>query len=219
VLSPAGRGACSFNACAASSSPAPCSAAPVGSAAGRTTLAVAPVVAACRGSPAAPSRANARRSTPGPQISRLTGNAKAPSLFRDLAYGLDAVAFAEDRLGFAPDPWQSSLLRSQSRQVILNCCRQSGKSTVSAIVALHTALFEPGALLISPSQRQSRELFAKVMEFLRLLEPVEELREDNKLSAMLANRSRLVSLPGDPPNDLAVARRTDTGFEHEFAGA
>lgn len=122
-----------------------------------------------------------------------------PNLFKDLAHGLDAAAFAQDRLGFFADPWQRDLLRSPARQVILNCCRQSGKSTVSAIIALHTALFEPGALvlLISPSQRQSRELFAKVIEFIRLLEPVEELVEDNRLSAQLANRSRLVSLPGD----------------------
>jgi hypothetical protein len=36
------------------------------------------------------------------------------------------------------------------------------------------------------------------MDFLRRLEPVEQLEEDNKLSATLANRSRIVSLPGDP---------------------
>src|SRR5262249_44841310 len=52
--------------------------------------------------------------------------------------------------------------------------------------------------LVSPSQRQSPELFAKVIDFLRVLEPVEQLDEDNKLSATLRNRSRIVSLPGDP---------------------
>ena len=36
------------------------------------------------------------------------------------------------------------------------------------------------------------------MDFLRSLEHVEQLEEDNKLSATLANRSRIVSLPGDP---------------------
>lgn len=124
----------------------------------------------------------------------------SPNLFRDLAHGLDAVAFAQDRLGFHPDPWQAQLLRSTALQIALNVCRQGGKSTTVAAVALHTALYQPGALilLVSPSQRQSRELFAKVMEFLRSLEPVEQLDEDNKLSATLANRSRIVSLPGDP---------------------
>jgi len=121
------------------------------------------------------------------------------SLFRDLAHGLDAVAFAEDRLGFGPDPWQARLLRSAARQLALNVCRQGGKSTTVAVLALHTALYVPGSLtlLVSPSQRQSRELFAKVMD-LRSLEPVEQLDEDNRLSATLTNRSRIVSLPGDP---------------------
>jgi hypothetical protein len=36
------------------------------------------------------------------------------------------------------------------------------------------------------------------MEFLRTLVPVEMLDEDNRLSATLRNRSRIVSLPGDP---------------------
>jgi Terminase large subunit, T4likevirus-type, N-terminal len=113
---------------------------------------------------------------------------------------LDAVAFAEDSLAFRPDPWQAQVLRSARRQVILNCCRQSGKSTTTAILSLHTAIYEPSSLilLVSPSQRQSRELFQKVTGFLRALEPVQELEVDNRLSATLTNGSRIVSLPGDP---------------------
>jgi hypothetical protein len=62
---------------------------------------------------------------------------------------------------------------------------------------------EPGrcpglVLLVSPSLRQSRELFGKVIGFLKRLEPVEQLEEDNKSSCTLANGARMVSLPGDP---------------------
>ena len=122
-----------------------------------------------------------------------------PSLALDLVHSLDPVAFAEDRLGFAPDRWQAGLLRSRRRQVILNCSRQSGKSTAAAILALHTALYTPESLvlLVSPSLRQSKELFGKVTGFLKGLEPTEVLEEDNRLSCALANRSRIVSLPGD----------------------
>jgi hypothetical protein len=57
----------------------------------------------------------------------------------------------------------------------------------------------PGLVLcVSPSLRQSRELFAKVIAFLKALEPVEPLEEDNKSSCELRNGSRIVSLPGDP---------------------
>jgi hypothetical protein len=117
----------------------------------------------------------------------------------DLAHGLDAVAFAEDRLDFHPDDWQARVLRSTSPWLLLNCCRQSGKSTTTAILALHVAIYDPGlVLLVSPSLRQSKELFGKVVRFLKGLEPIEELQEDNRSSCELRNGARIVSLPGDP---------------------
>jgi hypothetical protein len=116
-------------------------------------------------------------------------------IFGDFLHGLNPVDFAADRLAFHPDPWQAALLRNPGKQIILNVCRQGGKSTTVAALALHTALHDPGALvlLVSPSQRQSKELFTKVMQFLRSM----ELDEDNRLSATLKNGSRIVSLPGD----------------------
>jgi hypothetical protein len=122
-----------------------------------------------------------------------------PDLALDFAHALDPVAFVKDRLGFHPDPWQARLLRSRAPWMLLNCCRQSGKSTTTAAVALHTALYDPGLiLLVSPSLRQSKELFAKVTGFLKSLEPAEVLEEDNKSSCTLTNGARVVSLPGDP---------------------
>ena len=117
---------------------------------------------------------------------------------RDLAHALDPVLFAQERLGFIPDPWQEGLLRSSKPSIICNCSRQVGKSTTTAALALHQALFDPGlVLLVSPSMRQTRELFGKVSEFLKKLQPAEDLIEDNRLSCALANGSRIISLPGD----------------------
>ncbi len=81
---------------------------------------------------------------------------------------------------------------------MLNCSRQAGKSTTTAIIALHEASYRPDSLilLVSPSLRQSRELFVKVCGFMRLLEPRPILEEDNRLSFTLSNGSRVVSLPG-----------------------
>src|SRR6201988_196758 len=116
-----------------------------------------------------------------------------------LVQALDPALFAEDRLGFCPDPGQAQLVRSTSRWILLNFCPQSGKSTTTAIVGLHQAVYDPGlVVLVSPSLRQSRELFAKVIGFLKNLEPVEQLEEDNKSSCTLVNGARIVSLPGDP---------------------
>jgi hypothetical protein len=51
--------------------------------------------------------------------------------------------------------------------------------------------------LISPSLRQSKELFGKVTTYLKALQPVQVLEEDNRLSCTLENGSRICSLPGD----------------------
>ena len=90
----------------------------------------------------------------------------------DLVRALDPAAFARDALGFAPDPWQAGVLRWSGKRLLMNCARQTGKSTTSAALGLHTALYYPGSLvlLVSPSLRQSGELFRKVSEFLRILE-------------------------------------------------
>jgi hypothetical protein len=121
-----------------------------------------------------------------------------------VAHGLRPDWFCRDRLGFEPDEWQSNLLRSKSRQVIMNCGRQVGKSTVVAALSVHTAIYTPGGLIlvIAPSQRQSRELFIKISTFLRKLEPGEALEEATRLSLALANGSRIVALPGDNPKTI-----------------
>ncbi len=123
------------------------------------------------------------------------------SLFARLADAIsysDPVAFATERLNFTPDPWQADLLRSDSKYIALNCSRQSGKSTSTAALAVWTALYDPGLiLLISPSLRQTKELFGKVSGFLKDLAPAPELTEDNKISCTLANGARIVALPGD----------------------
>lgn len=123
----------------------------------------------------------------------------APDLARQLRWALDPISSAVDELGFVPDRWQQRFLRSPSRGVLLNVCRQAGKSTTAAVLALHTARYRPRALilLVSPSSRQSGELFKKVVEFRDRLDPRPALSEDNALScAFTANGSRIVSLPG-----------------------
>lgn len=124
----------------------------------------------------------------------------AARLATDLRWALDPAAFAREALGITPDPWQERVLRWRGQRLILCVTRQGGKSSTTATLAGHTALYEPGSLtlLVSPSQRQSSELFRKVREPLSRLEEagiLPEPDEDNKLSLQLPNGSRIVSLP------------------------
>jgi hypothetical protein len=115
----------------------------------------------------------------------------------DLRLALDRSAFAR-ALGLEPDSWQEKLLRSSSDRVLLNCCRQSGKSTMSGIIALHRALYHPGSLILclAPALRQSQELFGKVLGFYRDLGRPVAPQAERKLSLELGNGSRIVTLPG-----------------------
>jgi hypothetical protein len=115
----------------------------------------------------------------------------------DLRFALDRVAFAE-KLGIVPDGWQEDFLRSSADRVLLNCSRQSGKSTMSAMIALHRALYHPGSLVLclAPALRQSQELFGKVAGFYRDLGRPVAPQGERKLSLELENGSRIITLPG-----------------------
>jgi len=74
--------------------------------------------------------------------------------------------------GMTADPWQATLLRSVDSRILMLCSRQAGKSQTAAALALRAALLEAPALvlLLSPSQRQSGELFrAKLLPTWRAL--------------------------------------------------
>ncbi|HXO19430.1 MAG TPA: terminase family protein [Thermoanaerobaculia bacterium] len=118
-------------------------------------------------------------------------------LAHDLVLALDPAEFARE-VGFAPDAWQSAVLRSQAPRILLNCSRQAGKSTVTAALAVHTAVYEPNSLvlLLSPSLRQSQELFKKALGIYRALDFGVSAEVESALRLELDNGSRIVSLPG-----------------------
>jgi hypothetical protein len=133
--------------------------------------------------------ASAQLATLTRQIAALTAAATPPPV--------DPVALAE-AAGLDPDPWQRDALTSPAGRMLFNCSRQSGKSTISAVLAVHTALTEPGALvlLLSPTLRQSSELFKKCIGIYRAAGRPISPESETALSLTLDTGSRIVSLPG-----------------------
>jgi hypothetical protein len=115
----------------------------------------------------------------------------------DLAMALDPVLFAR-AVGFEPDPWQVSVLRSRAPRMLLNCSRQSGKSTVVAMLAMWTAIYCPGSttLIVSPTERQSKELFRKALAVYRGLGRPVPPESESALQLELESGSRIIALPG-----------------------
>jgi hypothetical protein len=100
-----------------------------------------------------------------------------------------------------PDLWQEKVLLSDAKQLILNCSRQTGKSTITAFLASHTAIFTPESLvlLVCPSERQSAELLRKVKAILAQTPGIDYSR-DSVLTVELANGSRVIALPSAESN-------------------
>jgi len=121
----------------------------------------------------------------------------------DLARALDPVLLAA-QAGIVPDPWQANVLRSASSRLLLNCSRQSGKSTITSVLAVHTALYAAGSLvlLLSPSLRQSGELFKKCLATYKDLGRPVSPESETALTLTLENGSRIVSLPGSKDGNI-----------------
>jgi hypothetical protein len=121
--------------------------------------------------------------------------ARSPSRRPDIPAG--PVEFAR-ATGIEPDPWQKRLLCSEAKRILLNCSRQSGKSTMAGLIALRRALLvrDSLVLILAPAERQAKELFNKVAEAYRALGHPEPAESYRKFGMELKNRSRIEALPG-----------------------
>jgi len=112
---------------------------------------------------------------------------------------LDPAIWIKEVLGIKPDPWQADLLRSRAQRIILNCSRQSGKSTICAALGLHESIYRRPSfgMAIAPSQDQSGELMMKFDEFRQAVELSSDyLDTDTKLAVKFANGNRFIARPG-----------------------
>lgn len=121
----------------------------------------------------------------------------------DLLLALDPVSLAR-AAGIEPDPWQSRLLCSTAKQVMLLCSRQVGKSTSVALLATHTARYQDGAqiLLLAPSERQSMELLRTTQAIWHSIPSPVEAKADTLTRMEMSNGSRILALPGSKGDSI-----------------
>src|SRR5690348_13872557 len=100
------------------------------------------------------------------------------------------------KLGLNPDPWQIEVLHSTQPRLLLNCCRQAGKSRVVGMLGLVQSLFNPGTrvLIVSRSFRQANELFRAVCQFHRVLGN-HSLRRRSAERLAFENESEILCVP------------------------
>src|SRR5829696_5312034 len=117
----------------------------------------------------------------------------------------DPVEFARS-VDLDPDPWQQEVITSTQPRKILCCGRQTGKSTVGAVLAVHAALTRPGStvLVVAPGERQAKLLFQKAA---RLYE-----QAGHPLPAHSHRRTGLELANGSVVEALPAVERTMRGF-------
>jgi hypothetical protein len=100
-------------------------------------------------------------------------------------------------LGIVPDEWQVEVLASEHPRKILCCGRQTGKSTVAAILAIHKALIQPGStvLVVAPGERQAKLLFSKAASLYRQAGYPLPAHSERRTGLGLSNGSVIEALP------------------------
>jgi Terminase large subunit, T4likevirus-type, N-terminal len=113
----------------------------------------------------------------------------------DLARALDPARIGAD-CNLQLDTWQQALMRSTAPRTLLLAARQVGKTATTGLVACATAIGKPGALvlILSPSQRQSAEMFRVVLGYLKQIKGV-TIAQESVLRVELSTGSRVIALP------------------------
>ena len=108
----------------------------------------------------------------------------------------DPVEFARSG-GIEPDGWQRDVLASDHPRKILCCGRQTGKSTVAGILAIHKALTMPGAtvLVVAPGERQAKLLFSKAASLYKRAGYPLPAHSERRTGLELSNGSVIEALP------------------------
>jgi hypothetical protein len=100
-------------------------------------------------------------------------------------------------VGIYPDDWQIEVLASEHPRKILCCGRQTGKSTVGAVLAVHKALTRPGStvLVVAPGERQAKLLFTKARRLYEQAGHPLPAHSERRTGLELSNGSIIEALP------------------------
>ena len=116
-----------------------------------------------------------------------------PKAADTLRQAINIAHFGLRKCGFRSDPQQQNIFMHCGKRTILNCSRQTGKSTTAALKAVHSAYIRPNSTVIvtSPTKQQTREFIRKVRNFAFFCGMT--LRGD-KFTVHLKNGARIIGI-------------------------
>lgn len=115
----------------------------------------------------------------------------------------DPVLFARDFFGFQAKEYQASLLRDNSKRIVVRWSRQAGKTTCIALRAIWFACMHPKTLtlIVAPTLRQSMIMADRIQDFLASLPKDKRtmlIEKFQRTTIRFRNGSRIVALPNSP---------------------
>ena len=102
-----------------------------------------------------------------------------------------------NQLGFSPFEWQKQILQDESKRLIINAARQSGKSTIVSSLPCHIAKYRENSLsiVLAPTEKQAGEDMEKIKGFIQSDPTYPEIKRSSDSLIKLANGSRIVVVP------------------------
>lgn len=108
------------------------------------------------------------------------------------------ILFANLMLNFRPFHYQAKILKDKSKRVVACFGRQTGKTTIVAVKAIHFAYTHPKVtvLIVSPSLRQSMIMFDRISNFIFSNKYLAaSVKRKTRTIIQLSNGSKIIALP------------------------
>jgi hypothetical protein len=128
-------------------------------------------------------------------------------MHRELRWGLDPQLWALDECGIALDPWQITVMTTSSKRIILNNCRQSGKSECTVLKNLHNFIFKEKYFSVIGSVKFdiSKELMKRIKKYYNALDYQPPLVSENIMSMESDTGNRILAISGDEDKNRGLA--------------
>lgn len=123
----------------------------------------------------------------------------------------DSVAFAAEVLNFPLWPHQIEVIRSPKPFKVIVAARQTGKSALVAVEALHTAFAKPGStsLILSATEDAAKRMIATIKDLMDSAPLLGgSVIDSHKSRIALSNGSEIISLPA---SEKQIRGYTTTG--------
>lgn len=128
-------------------------------------------------------------------------------MHRELRWALSPVDWVQDEIGIELDAWQKTVMTTDAKRIILNCCRQAGKDEVIVCKSLHNFVFKKDFFTVVGSIKfdLSKEMIKRIKRYYDKLDFAPPLVSENLTTLESDIGSRILAISGDQEKNRGLA--------------